>query len=150
MGIECYQIILKVEAEKDKLESVLGSLSAEPAYIGRPDAIAYLYVKEKHILEVAAYKFEHNRCIVSIRFSLCQPQTIDYVFLDFLKYLNKSLIFQLIIVESEGKEINTINEELIIRSINAKRILWKSEFGNKTDFLTCNDSLKKITEGYFL
>ncbi len=128
MGCEDFQVMLK---------------SREPTFIEVCDFLKshtniklvkgsyFEYRDDNHLIE-----FEVRDTEVSLRFALCNPDTVDDVFVKLINYLSNRFSLDVVVMDDPGAAG-------LKDSILYKRGLWKKDFGDVVEALSCDQAIEK-------
>ena len=135
MGCEDFQVMLKSResdtiAVCDFLQSHANVKLVEDAY--------FVYQDDSHLIEFEV-RDSDGKFKVSLRFALCNPDTVDDVFLQLINSFSSQFSLDLIVKDIIDNE----NSVGIKGSILYKRALWKKDFGEKVEALSCDQAIDK-------
>jgi len=135
MGCEDFQVMLKsIEPNFiqvcDFLKSHINIKLVEGAY--------FEYRDESHLVEFEVRDLVG--CVeISLRFALCNPDTVDDVFLQLINGLSNQFTFEVIVMDVIDDQSSVdINDSILY-----KRGLWKKDFGGAVEALSCDQAIEK-------
>lgn len=128
MAIEDFQVILRMKNTKfkDVVEYMLNVTNVKNI-----DGGFFNYVDGVHLIEI-----EVREGGISMRFALCNPDTIDFAFLELVDKTKCMFSAELMNMESEYSLD-------LKESIRIKRSLWRNDFGGAIAALTCKEAIAK-------
>jgi hypothetical protein len=161
MGCEALQVILKVQLSLKEVEANLlsGGLGIfEDSFFQQEKKWKYFQYRDKsHIIEIEISERDFGYTNISCRFAICHPDSIEYVFFEFLYRLSREILpinkVKEVLIFDEVPEnmsyafnvydIDNFKSSLS-EAIKIKRRYWILDFGNERATLTCDEAIKKF------
>ena len=140
MGIESYRTMILTKAPDSDVVQVL---VAEMGFTLEEDQAdvhdTFLrFEDDEHIIECAVS--DGRPCRISLRFALCQPSSIDAVFLGLLVALTNRLLRY----DPDGTSVELCEAR---NEIQEAREAWRALFGVATARLTPSEALRRFVIG---
>lgn len=141
MGVESFSILLRAE-RLNSIASVLETIESfgQTKFVKKTEfGNYYEYYDAKYLFEILVRgDNEKIECDVNIRFSLCNEDGIENVFLKFVKTLTENFTFSIYLLSSLQKEKTFFDKnetELFLETakseIQSLKKFWQKSFGNK-------------------
>lgn len=136
MGCEDFQVMLKSSDAKRFVE-VKKFLDKHPNITALSNE-NYEYRDGLHVIEFEIRSL--GNVALSIRFALCNPFTIDRVFISLIEEISRQfdLVIQVMDVVQGDEGFKQVNS-----CISFKRELWQKDFGSETAALGCDEALER-------
>ena len=134
MGCEDFQVLLR--SKKFCFDQVSYFFSEHPKIILKEEPY-YEYRDDKHVVELEVRSGKGVE--VSLRFALCNPATVDDVFLDLINELSDKFSFDLKVMDSNDQRVSQIKN-----GIDYKRNLWIKDFGDEIAALGCDEAINRF------
>ncbi|OQW86984.1 MAG: hypothetical protein BWK78_09465 [Thiotrichaceae bacterium IS1] len=158
MGCESFQIILKCPLGEKNVTNIIISfpkVTPDSSCVPIASELYFQYRDADHIIELEVDCYQNaTNCVVSCRFALCHPQSIDKFFINFVKQIVNRLPPPTMIEINEELPEDFSNvfvstdmigfEQSVKTAIEIKRTYWIKDFGAETAVLTCYEALKKF------
>jgi hypothetical protein len=159
MGVEDFLVRIETDANST---TVVAELLTIPGVIRDTAAIrmaSYIFLRfedEEHIVELEIQ--DRKPCVVSLRFALCHPSSIEQVFGALVGQIARVLAGRVSIAEDVEPDVvpvgtafgpphwNSLNAA-IDACVDKKRRLWQADFGTKTARASCREALEKFVIG---
>ncbi len=157
MGVEDF--LVRVESDCAKSEAIQ-RLLVDPAVhrhtgtFSAPDYEQFRFEDPRHIIEIEVSP-RASGSVVSMRFALCQPSSVDHVFANFVDHLARGIRGKVSIAEDVGPADQVQHlafdapdysrfEAIVLDCIRVKRQQWVMEFGSAEARLSCKEALERF------
>jgi len=135
VGCEDFQVMLK--SRESNFIAVCDFLKSHSKI--RLVADTYFeYQDDSHLIEFEVRDTD-GKADVSLRFALCNPDTIDDVFLRLIDSLSNRFSLDVFVMDVFDGESSVD----IMGNILYKRGLWKNDFGEEIEALSCDQAIEK-------
>lgn len=153
MSAECFRVDLLGSKPPDAVAYLAGLELITPR--GSDYGHSFIYDDHSHVVELLVQTDRLGRALISIRFALCHPSSVDNAFVQFVVQVAAELGMTIRICESippghpdvfDLSEVGAFRTTALA-SIGPKRAWWISAFGGATAALTSEEASRQFILG---
>lgn len=154
MGCEDFRVTLRSSMELGAAHRHLladARIVSDPEGGPLPQGCYLAYDDGEHLIELELYCVE-PRIELSVRFALCNPDSVDNAFIDLVMLLAERLDAEVSVMENispgvrgdfSPSELGPFSE-IVKPMIAKKRAYWIADFGTERAPISCNEALRRF------
>lgn len=149
--------VFRVDLLGPNRKSAIAAIISEPfvSAVGSIDDEEFVYDDGLHVIELVVFKKPSDKALVSCRFALCHPSSVDEVFTELLLRVAARAGMTIRNIEDPGpgsfpsllpSQTDAVRER-IAATIAPRRAWWISVFGGATAGLTSEEAIRRYIMG---